>query len=57
MSSFRCADLGMSCGFEVKGAKDTNEVLVIAAEHAKSSHGINPPTPDLVDKIKRAIKA
>ncbi|HTT73176.1 MAG TPA: DUF1059 domain-containing protein [Thermoplasmata archaeon] len=57
MSSFKCADLGMSCGFEVRGAKDTNEVLAIAAAHAKSTHGIASPTPDLVDKIRHAVKA
>ena len=57
MASFRCADIGMSCGFEVKGAKDANEVMEIAAAHAKNSHGIASPPPDLVAKLKRAIKA
>ncbi len=47
----------MSCGFEVKGAKDANEVMEIAAAHAKSSHGITSPPPDLVAKLKNAIKA
>jgi predicted small metal-binding protein len=56
MSSFKCADLGMSCGFEVKGAKDANEVMAIAAAHAKSSHGISSPPPDLVGKIQKAIR-
>lgn len=56
MSSFKCADLGMSCGFEVKGAKDTNEVMAIAATHAKSSHGIASPPADLVAKIQKAIR-
>ena len=56
MSSFKCADLGMNCGFEVKGAKDANEVMAIAATHAKSTHGIASPPPDLVAKIQRAIK-
>ena len=56
MASFKCADLGMSCGFEVKGAKDASEVMTIAAAHAKSSHGIENPPADLVEKIKHAIK-
>lgn len=56
MASFKCADLGMSCGFEVKGGKDVDEVMAIAAAHAKSSHGISSPPPDLVAKIKHAIK-
>lgn len=56
MSTFKCADLGMSCGFEVKGAKDANEAMAIAAIHAKSSHGIANPPADLVAKIQKAIK-
>ena len=57
MASFKCADLGMACGFEVKGAKDGNEVLAIAAAHAKSSHNIANPPADLVAKIKSVTKA
>ncbi len=57
MASFKCADLGMSCGFEVKGAKDADEVMAIAAAHARSSHGIASPPPDLVEKIRQAIRA
>ena len=56
MSSFKCSDLGMNCGFEVKGAKDANEVLAIAAAHAKSSHGIASPPPDLVAQIQKVTK-
>jgi predicted small metal-binding protein len=57
MASFKCADLGMACAFEVKGAKNADEVMGIAAVHAKSAHGISSPPPDLVAKIKQAIKA
>jgi predicted small metal-binding protein len=57
MASFKCADIGMACSFEVKGAKDADEVLAIAATHARSSHGISSPPPDLVAKLKQAIKA
>ena len=56
MASFKCADLGMSCGFQVTGAKDAQEVMAIAATHAKSSHGIANPPPDLVAKLQHAIK-
>jgi predicted small metal-binding protein len=56
MPSFRCADVGMNCGFEVKGAKDNNEIMAIAAAHAKSSHGIANPPPDLVAKLQKAIR-
>ena len=57
MASFKCADLGMNCGFELKGAKDADEVMTIAAAHAKSTHGINSPPPELVAKIRQAIRA
>ena len=57
MASFKCADIGMNCGFEVKGSKDANEIMAIAAAHAKSSHGISNPPPDLVAKLQKAIKA
>ena len=56
MASFKCSDLGMSCGFEVKGAKDANEVMAIAATHAKLTHNIASPPPELVSKIQQAIK-
>ena len=57
MVSFKCADLGMNCGFEAKGAKDANEMMAIAAVHAKSAHGIATPPADLVTKIQHASKA
>lgn len=57
MVSFKCADIGLNCGFEAKGAKDANEMMAIAAAHAKSSHGIANPPADLVTKIQQAIKA
>jgi predicted small metal-binding protein len=56
MSSFKCGDIGMACAFEVKGAKNADEVMAIAAVHAKSSHGISSPPPDLVAKLKQAIR-
>jgi predicted small metal-binding protein len=57
MASFKCADIGMACDFEVKGAKNVDEVMAIAATHAKSSHGISSPPPELVTKLRQAIKA
>ena len=57
MASFKCADIGMNCGFEVKGSKDANEIMAIAAAHARSSHGISNPPPDLVAKLQKAIKS
>ncbi len=36
----RCKDVGVGCGFEVRAATE-EEVLRIAAQHAKTDHGID----------------
>jgi len=35
----RCKDVGVGCGFEARAATE-EEVLKIAAQHAKTDHGI-----------------
>jgi len=54
MASLKCKDLGMTCGFEVVD-QDENELMDIVALHAKKTHNLQP-TPELTDKIKKAIK-
>jgi predicted small metal-binding protein len=54
MASLKCKDLGMNCGFEVKD-QDESELMDIVALHAKKTHNLTP-NPELVDKIKKAIK-
>jgi len=44
----------MTCGFEVVD-QDENELMDIVALHAKKTHNLQP-TPELTDKIKKAIK-
>jgi predicted small metal-binding protein len=56
MSSFACKDLGMNCGFELRGAKSKDEVMQLATVHAKMVHAISPVPPDLASKIQAAIK-
>jgi predicted small metal-binding protein len=56
VASFQSADLGMRCGFELKEAKDADEVMAIAAAHEKSSQGVSRQPADLGAKIKGAIK-
>ncbi len=56
MASFKCADLGRSCAYEFKGAKDANGAMSLAATDAKSSQGISNAPPDLVPKLQKAIK-
>ncbi len=55
MPSFRCADLGMNCGFEVKNGTSKDEVMQIAAIHAKTAHGMATIPPDLAAKVTAAI--
>ena len=55
MPSFRCADVGMKCGFEVKNATNKDEAMQIAAVHAKVAHGIQSIPADLAAKVSAAI--
>ena len=53
--SYKCADIGMKCGFETKA--DTKEQLMKSiANHAKEAHNITAIAPDLMMKITAAIK-
>ncbi len=55
MPSFKCKDIGMKCNFEVKD-ENQDEMMSIIALHADRSHNIKQPPPELMDKIKKAIK-
>ena len=55
MPSFKCADLGMKCGFEIKD-EDKDELMKIIAMHGKETHGITDTSPEMAEKIKKAIK-
>jgi predicted small metal-binding protein len=55
MPSFRCSDIGMQCRFEAT-AKTEQELLKKIAEHAKAAHKIDPIPPDLLAKVKKAIR-
>lgn len=56
MVSFRCADVGMNCGFLVEGATSTEEVLKITAVHAWATHGIYRISSELAAKVSAAIR-
>jgi predicted small metal-binding protein len=55
MPSIKCADLGMTCGFEVKDDNKA-ELLQILALHADKTHNIKNIPPELLEKIQKAIK-
>ena len=54
---FKCKDVGMKCDFEVKGASSKDEVMQIAAVHAKVVHKMDTVSPDLAAKVSAAIKS
>jgi predicted small metal-binding protein len=55
MASFKCKDLGMKCGSEIKD-ENQDELMQMIALHAEKSHNIKEFPPDMVEKVKKAIK-
>ena len=56
MASFKCKDMGIHCEFEVK---DTNqgELMEIITLHNEKTHNQKVPLPpDVMEKIRKAIK-
>jgi predicted small metal-binding protein len=55
MPSFKCKDIGMADSFEVQNDNE-DELLKIIELHARSSHNIKKISPEMMNKIKRAIQ-
>jgi predicted small metal-binding protein len=55
MKAIRCRDIGVDCDFEARG-ETVEEVLTKCSEHGKSAHGMNELPPELVEKVKGAIR-
>ena len=55
MASFKCKDIGMKCGFEIKDDNE-DELMKLVAMHAQNTHGMKEVPPETVEKIKKAIK-
>jgi predicted small metal-binding protein len=51
----RCRDVGFDCNGVIK-APSENEALALAAEHAKTVHGVKEITPEIVQKIKSVMQ-
>lgn len=56
MASFKCKDIGMTCGFEVKDDSE-KELMDIVAMHARETHNITEIPADLKEKIQKAVKS
>jgi predicted small metal-binding protein len=55
MASFKCKDVGIKCGFEIKD-ENHGEMMQIIALHAEKSHNMKELPPEMVEKVKKAIK-
>ncbi|MFI5449975.1 MAG: DUF1059 domain-containing protein [Candidatus Bathyarchaeia archaeon] len=52
---FKCADIGMKCGYE-ETAATTDQLMPKLAAHAKAAHGMTEIPMDTMAKIAGAIK-
>lgn len=55
MPSFKCKDIGMACNFEAS-AETEAELMKKVADHAKEVHKMDPIPPDVMEKVKKAVK-
>ncbi len=55
MPSFKCADIGMQCGFTAT-APTKEELLLEIGMHACKAHNMESFPPDVLKAIKKAIK-
>jgi predicted small metal-binding protein len=53
MPSFEC--FGKNCGFKTSAPTEA-ELMTKIAEHAKTAHKMDPIPPDVMVKVKTAIK-
>ncbi len=51
----RCRDVGFDCNGVIK-AKTEQEAMNVAAEHAKTVHGVKEITPEVLKKIKAVMR-
>jgi predicted small metal-binding protein len=55
MPTFKCKDIGMDCPFEAK-AKSQEELMKMISTHAATVHKMKDVPPEMMKKIKAAIK-
>ncbi|MEM0075324.1 MAG: DUF1059 domain-containing protein [Conexivisphaerales archaeon] len=53
---FKCKDIGMKCDFEVRHASSKDELMQIAATHAKMAHNMQTIPQDVAAKVDSAIR-
>lgn len=50
-----CREVGMDCDFVAHGNSE-EEIMAKAAAHAREDHGFQDIPPEVVDKVKAAIR-
>ena len=50
-----CREVGFDCNGVIR-AKSEEEALKMAADHARSVHGLKEVTPEIVKKIKSVMR-
>jgi len=50
-----CRDVGVSCDWQACAETD-DELMRLAAEHARTDHGMTEIPPDLAEKARKAIR-
>jgi predicted small metal-binding protein len=55
--AFKCKDIGMQCGFEVKGASSRDEAMQLAVVHAKTAHNMQTVPQEVANKVSSAIRS
>ena len=50
-----CRDVGMDCDFVAKG-ETAEDIMRQAAEHARTAHNMPEIPPEVVDKVRGAIR-
>ena len=50
-----CRDVGVDCDFQAR-AKSMDELMTVLAKHGKDAHGMTQISPEIVAKIKAAVR-
>jgi len=50
-----CREVGMDCDFVARGSSE-EEIMAKAAQHAKQDHGFESIPPEVMEKVKAAIR-
>ncbi len=53
--SIKCRDVGVACDFEAR-AENEAELMKKVQEHAQTAHGMKEIPPELLAKVKQAVR-